>query len=389
MEPMYRLLLPALVFGVIFSAAVAYADTTINQVFAQLEQEYQLPAGILAKVANIESGGNPNAGSPNAAYGLFQWQPASWYAASAALYRTGPLDLSKRSDPVTSAKVTAFALADARSKTGNLIQQANIDMTLGLYMSHFLGIGGATKFLQAYIQNPSAPAASLFPREAAANQSVFGSRTLGQVLAATAQKLQVSSASINISGNFADGNGVSLAYSDADVAAKDFMPKGFVPPPDTSHTYPTTYTPLPNPSLQTPSSQLATPQLTSALAKIAGAGLTGQAAAGSATAQNAGGTQVPAVGQSSSVTGSSVAFLMVQPQQVSLGNPVVVSWSSVGMSTQTPCQISGNGQSFAQTNTGSQIIPTASLAPGTFTFTLSCTAQGGAQVQQSASVTVN
>jgi hypothetical protein len=63
-----------------------------------------------------------------------------------------------------------------------------------LYMAHFLGLGGATKFLRAQCTNGNACAATLFPQEARANRSIFyakdgGARTLDQVYAMMGRKL--------------------------------------------------------------------------------------------------------------------------------------------------------------------------------------------------------
>jgi hypothetical protein len=53
-------------------AVAAYADQ-----FAQAEQAYGLPSGLLAAVAQQESGGNPSAVSPAGAQGLMQLMPAT------------------------------------------------------------------------------------------------------------------------------------------------------------------------------------------------------------------------------------------------------------------------------------------------------------------------
>jgi hypothetical protein len=55
-----------------------------------------------------------------------------------------------------------------------------------LYLAHFLGSGGATKFLRAWQTDPSQPAAALFPAAASANKAIFygkgGSpRTLNEI----------------------------------------------------------------------------------------------------------------------------------------------------------------------------------------------------------------
>src|SRR3546814_3163004 len=42
-----------------------------------------------------------------------------------------------------------------------------------LYLAHFLGSGGAAKFLAALEANPDQPGASMMPEAAAANRSVF------------------------------------------------------------------------------------------------------------------------------------------------------------------------------------------------------------------------
>src|SRR3546814_2878948 len=45
-----------------------------------------------------------------------------------------------------------------------------------LYLAHFLGSGGAAKFLAALEANPDQPGASMMPEAAAANRSVFYAR---------------------------------------------------------------------------------------------------------------------------------------------------------------------------------------------------------------------
>lgn len=49
-----------------------------------------------------------------------------------------------------------------------------------LYLAHFLGAGGATKFLKAVERAAGTPAADLMPQAAAANQSVFYDRESGK-----------------------------------------------------------------------------------------------------------------------------------------------------------------------------------------------------------------
>ena len=55
-----------------------------------------------------------------------------------------------------------------------------------LYLGHFLGIGGATRFLSALTGDPSQSAAALLPKAAAANRGIFygsgGARSVGEVM---------------------------------------------------------------------------------------------------------------------------------------------------------------------------------------------------------------
>lgn len=80
--------------------------------------------------------------------------------------------------------------------------KAALESTLGrevggvdLYMAHFLGVGGAKKFLTALENNPGTTAAQLFPAAAASNRNVFfgeggRARSISEVYDRFAAKLQ-------------------------------------------------------------------------------------------------------------------------------------------------------------------------------------------------------
>jgi hypothetical protein len=80
--------------------------------------------------------------------------------------------------------------------------KAQIEATLGreaggadLYMAHFLGIGGAKKFLSALERNPGTAAARLFPAAAASNRNIFFGeggrmRSVGEIYDRFAAKLE-------------------------------------------------------------------------------------------------------------------------------------------------------------------------------------------------------
>lgn len=117
--------------------------------------------------------------------------------------------LSLRTDPQVASIMAAEHASD---------NKAGIEQSLGreatgtdLYMAHFLGLGGARKFLSAMQDNPSRSAASMFPAAAHANRSIFFSpegrpRGLSEIYDRFAGKLdrgaQIAGASGSASGGF-------------------------------------------------------------------------------------------------------------------------------------------------------------------------------------------
>src|SRR5215213_8753796 len=91
-----------------------------------------------------------------------------------------------RKDPTANA-VMAGAFANSNAKV--LTERLGRKPTDGeLYMAHFLGASGASRFIKAAEANPNGKAAALFPRAAHANSSIFyeksgAARSLKQVYA--------------------------------------------------------------------------------------------------------------------------------------------------------------------------------------------------------------
>jgi hypothetical protein len=93
--------------------------------------------------------------------------------------------------------------------------------------------------------------------------------------------------------------------------------------------------------------------------------------------------------QGSAAAALPIATLIAQPQTVMRGNPIVLSWSSVGMKVDALCTLALGSTVLAQGNEGSKNISTSLGTPtGPTTFTLACTTQAGANMQRSVSVTV-
>lgn len=147
--------------------------------------------------ARIESGMRPDArASTSSATGLYQFTKQTWlstlkqhgaahglgWAADAispnsdgtfsvpdTAMRVAILDL--RRDPEAAANMAAeFAADNAAHLQARL--RANPE-PVDLYLAHFLGAEGATRFLHAHRDNPEQPAAPLFPAAARANRSIF------------------------------------------------------------------------------------------------------------------------------------------------------------------------------------------------------------------------
>lgn len=189
----------------------------VRAAIGQAAQSTGVNFSYLMAQAKSESGLNPTAkASGSSASGLYQFLDQSWlgvvkahgaehgmaWAANAITAKKGggfSVDpsmrqavMSLRDQAGPSALMAASYAADNASNLGqSLGRQVN---GTDLYMAHFLGLGGATKFLRAQCTNGSACAATMFPQEARANRTIFygkdGSpRTLDQVYAIMGHKL--------------------------------------------------------------------------------------------------------------------------------------------------------------------------------------------------------
>lgn len=154
--------------------------------------------------AGVESGYRTDVkASTSSATGLFQFTEGTWlnmveqhgdkyglgvYAdkinnGSVSDPQTRREILNLRKDPRLSA---IFAAELANNNKSHLENELGRPVgNTELYMAHFLGAGGAAKFLKAMDKNPNQPAASLLPEAAKANLNVFydGTRpkSVGQI----------------------------------------------------------------------------------------------------------------------------------------------------------------------------------------------------------------
>lgn len=164
----------------------------------------------LVDVARVESRFNPTAQAPtSSARGLFQFTRQTWLATvrrhgadhglawaadaigqdrSGRLFVADPAlrdqIMGLRDDPTASSNMAAALTSDNRAYLESRMGRAA--EPVDLYLAHFLGSGGAARFLSAWQENPDQPGAPMMPDAAAANRSIFyaddGSmRSLGEI----------------------------------------------------------------------------------------------------------------------------------------------------------------------------------------------------------------
>ena len=153
----------------------------------------------LKKVAMVESGGQAGAkAKTSSASGLFQFTEGTWKQMTKEMGKD--YSSEDRFDPKKSAEVAAYFTQKQKTQlekgTGKTASDAD------LYMAHFLGAGGATKFLNALSRNPDAPVSTVAGSDQMqANASIFmdasgRERTLQEVYNLMGGKLDRAGATI-------------------------------------------------------------------------------------------------------------------------------------------------------------------------------------------------
>lgn len=147
--------------------------------------------------ARIESGFRPDArAGTSSAAGLYQFTTQTWLATlkrhgaahgygqaadaiepdGRGIYRIASPAMrdaiwNLRIDPTAAALMAGELASDNHAHMGEALGRS--PEQVDLYLAHFLGAAGATKFLRAWAVDPGQPAAPLFPKAADANPSVF------------------------------------------------------------------------------------------------------------------------------------------------------------------------------------------------------------------------
>lgn len=209
------------------------SSASIQTAIAAASRKTGIDFNYLLGQAQVESGMRPAAqASTSSATGLYQFIEQSWlgvvkdhgadhglgwaansikqtssgrYVVSDPGVRRAILDLRK--DPQTASIMAAEHASDNKQAL-----EARLDRPAtgtDLYMAHFLGRGGAAKFLGAMAENPERAGASMFPAAARANRGVFYAangqpRSLSDIYTRFAGKLDRGAASAGATGRASD-----------------------------------------------------------------------------------------------------------------------------------------------------------------------------------------
>jgi len=198
--------------------AITNASSRIQSAIQRAAARTGIDFDYLMGQAKVESGFNAAAAATtSSARGLYQFVEQSWLSvvkqhggayglgwAADAIGRnasgrmtvsdaaTRQAILALRNDPEIASAMAAEHASDNKDTLENATGRAATGTDL--YMAHFLGLGGARRFLSAMENNPGGSAASLFPAAARANRGVFydsdgGARSLSDVYQRFASKL--------------------------------------------------------------------------------------------------------------------------------------------------------------------------------------------------------
>lgn len=210
------------------------SSASVQTAIASASRKTGIDFNYLLGQAQVESGMRPTArAATSSATGLYQFIDQSWlgvvknhgaehglgwaansikqtasgrYVVSDPATRSAILEMRK--DPQTASIMAAEHAADNKAAL-----EAKLDRPAtgtDLYMAHFLGRGGATKFLSAMADTPHRAGASMFPAAAAANRNIFYAsngqpRSLSDIYSRFAGKLDRGAASAGAAGLASDG----------------------------------------------------------------------------------------------------------------------------------------------------------------------------------------
>lgn len=164
-------------------AAMSRAAEAVLPALEQAARRTGADFSALFHTARLESGFNPAVRArTSSATGLFQFIDATWLntlARHGARHGIAPTSRAEALALRTNPQVAALMAAEHMADNATRIEQATGRKpgATELYLAHFLGVGGATKFLGALDRNPETPGIQLFPAAARANRAIFFDRS--------------------------------------------------------------------------------------------------------------------------------------------------------------------------------------------------------------------
>lgn len=151
------------------SSSSSQGPTDAHTAIEEAAKQTGADGGMMKAFAQIESGMNPNAkAGTSSASGLFQFTNATWkeqIGKHGSKYGLDPN--ASPNDPMASSLMAGEYL---KTNMNGLKKVKDNPDIVDLYLSHFLGLGGAKKFLSA---DPSAIGADVLPDAARSNRNIF------------------------------------------------------------------------------------------------------------------------------------------------------------------------------------------------------------------------
>ncbi len=211
----------------IATTEVGGAKSAARAAVARAAQATGVDFRYLLGQAKLESSLNPNArAAGSSAAGLFQFTRGTWQRTLsrhadahglgwAAGVAGGAAAQALRFDADASAMMAAeLARDNGAMLSAQLGRQPD---AAELYLAHFLGAGGASRFLATLASDPGRSAAALLPDAAAANRAVFygagGARSVGDVMALLRGRM---ANAMGDGGGSLEGDGALAAYDGDD-----------------------------------------------------------------------------------------------------------------------------------------------------------------------------
>lgn len=141
----------------------------VKKVVEKIAEKQNVEPEMMSAFAAVESSLNPNAKAPNtSATGLYQFTKATWNEQMMKNARKYDLDPSTSPTDVRASTLMASEYIKSNKRA---LQSVKSDPSLtDIYLAHFLGAGGAKKFLAA---DPNAIAAQVVPNAAGSNPNIF------------------------------------------------------------------------------------------------------------------------------------------------------------------------------------------------------------------------